>query len=222
MFRIRTVLLVGAVALGSPSAFAACTAGAPIFADEFTDTLGGWDADDHFTIADGAGTALIAKGRSNFFELNNAFLVRDAVVCATVVFPAADKVGKAASGDANVPASGIMFAAKDYKNFFALLVSSTGKFLFTRYTDGQWNNMTPWTVSPAVKTGYGVENQVEVVLKGGVATLLVNGQKVTASRIQMPDGQSKFGFYAQLDEPASPDAGVPFQIAHFVVNQPPS
>lgn len=217
---VRILMASAAILLGGQSAFAACGSGTPIFEDKFTDTLGGWDPDENFRIADGAVAMVIAKGIVSYSELNNAFLVRDADICVTATFPAAAVVGKTVDGKDNSVSIGIIFGALDYKNYYQMQISADGKYGLWRKADSRWIEIIKKADSAAIKTGFGARNQIEVEIKGGIATLFANGQKLGASRIQLPDGEARFGLYAELLDKGTADVPVKFQ--DFIVTKPAS
>jgi hypothetical protein len=142
-------------------------------------------------------TLTLAKGDRSFAELNSTFLLRDADICVATTFPDASKVAKLADGSPSGSQAGIVFAAKDYDNFYLFTVGTSGRFHLSRKAGTIWTYPIDWTASPAVKPG-----------PGNTATLIVNDQT-----------DKRFGFYAQVDNP-TPDGGTPFVFKNFVVNQP--
>jgi hypothetical protein len=213
MIMKRALLAIGALFLGAHCAFAACATKDVIFADEFNDALGGWTQGPGITIANGIATLSVRKGFGAKIILNNSFVLRDGHICVVATFPNLEQARK---GDA--PSLGIAFGATDYAHYYAFQVSAVGTYTLTRNNNEKSMQVIDWTNAPALKNGLGTQNQIEVTIDKGVATLFINGQKVNASRVQLPDGESQFGLLVGLN--ILPDMDVPFQFRNLVVSRP--
>ena len=62
--------------------------------------------------------------------------------------------------------SGLVFWAKDYNEYYAILINAEGWFAVQRYVAGRYLLPVAWRESDAIKKGEGAENQVKVVTKG--------------------------------------------------------
>ena len=90
--------------------------------------------------------------------------------------------------------SGLIFWAKDYNEYYALLINAEGWFAVQRYIAGRYLLPVAWRESDATKKGEGAENQVKVVTKGNQATIFINGKEVISLSGQPPQGGSLIGF----------------------------
>ena len=90
--------------------------------------------------------------------------------------------------------SGLVFWAKDYNEYYAVLINAEGWFAVQRYVAGRYLLPVAWRESDAIKKGEGAENQVKVVTKGNKATVFVNGKEVISVSGQPPQGGTLVGF----------------------------
>ena len=90
--------------------------------------------------------------------------------------------------------SGLVFWAKDYNEYYAILINAEGWFAVQRYVSGRYLLPVAWRESDAIKKGEGAENQVKVVTKGNQATVIVNGKEVISLSGQPPQGGALVGF----------------------------
>ena len=90
--------------------------------------------------------------------------------------------------------SGLVFWAKDYNEYYAVLVNAEGWFGVQRHIAGRFLLPVAWRQSDAIKKGEGAENQVKVVTKGNKATISINGKEVISLSGQPPEGGSLIGF----------------------------
>jgi hypothetical protein len=90
--------------------------------------------------------------------------------------------------------SGLVFWAKDYNEYYAILINAEGWFAVQRYVSGRYLLPVAWRESDAIKKGEGAENQVKVVTKGNKATVLVNGKEIISLSGQPPQGGTLVGF----------------------------
>lgn len=90
--------------------------------------------------------------------------------------------------------SGLVFWAKDYNEYYALLLNVDGWFAVQRYVAGRYLLPVAWRESGAIKQGEGAENQIKVVTKGNKATVFINGKEVISLSGQPPQGGTLIGF----------------------------
>lgn len=196
-------------------ALAACDTKDAIFSDEFRDTMGGWTQGARIGIAGGVATLVVRKSFRTEIVLNNGFLIRDGHICVVTAYPTLEQARKA-----NFLTIGIVFGVKDYSNYYAFEVTTLGVYALVQLNNNNRINVIDWTYTPALKPGFGAENQIEATIDKGVVTLFINGQKVNSSPIQLPEGDSQFGLLAGTE--ILPDMDAPFQFRNFVVSRPAS
>ena len=90
--------------------------------------------------------------------------------------------------------SGLVFWAKDYNEYYAVLINPEGWFAVQRYVAGRYLLPVAWRESDAIKQGEGAENQIKVVTKGNKATVFINGKEVISLSGQPPQGGTLIGF----------------------------
>ena len=90
--------------------------------------------------------------------------------------------------------SGLVFWARDYNEYYAVLLNAEGWFAVQRYVAGRYLLPVAWRESDAIKKGEGAENQVKVVTKGNQATVFINGKEVVSFSGQPPQGGTLIGF----------------------------
>ena len=90
--------------------------------------------------------------------------------------------------------SGLVFWAKDYNEYYAVLLNPEGWFAIQRYVAGRYLLPVAWRESGAIKKGEGAENQLKVVTKGNKATIFINGKEVISFSGQPPQGGTLIGF----------------------------
>jgi hypothetical protein len=90
--------------------------------------------------------------------------------------------------------SGLVFWAKDYNEYYAVLINVEGWFGIQRNIAGRYLLPVAWRESDAIKKGEGAENQVKVVTKGNKATVSINGKEVISFSGQPPQGGTLTGF----------------------------
>jgi hypothetical protein len=89
---------------------------------------------------------------------------------------------------------GLVFWAKDYGEYYALLINADGWFAVQRHVANRYLLPVAWRQSDAIKKGVGAVNQVQVVTKGPKATISINGKKVISFSGHPPQGGSLIGF----------------------------
>jgi hypothetical protein len=90
--------------------------------------------------------------------------------------------------------SGLVFWAKDYTAYYALLINAQGWVAVQRHVADRYLLPVAWRQSDAIKQGEGAENRLKVVVKGDQATIFINGKEVVAFTGQPPGGGSLIGF----------------------------
>ena len=90
--------------------------------------------------------------------------------------------------------SGLVFWAKDYSEYYAVLINAEGWFAVQRYVADRYLLPVSWRESDAIKKGEGAENQLKVVTTGDKATVFINGKEVISLSGQPPQGGTLTGF----------------------------
>lgn len=90
--------------------------------------------------------------------------------------------------------SGLVFWARDYNEYYAVLLNPEGWFAVQRYVAGRYLLPVAWRESKVIKQGEGAENQIKVVTKGNKAAVFINGNEVISLSGQPPQGGTLIGF----------------------------
>lgn len=112
--------------------------------------------------------------------------------------------------------SGLVFWAKDYDEYYAVLLNAQGWFAVQRHVSNRYLLPVAWRESDAIKKGEGAENQVKVVTKGNQATITINGKEVITLNGQPPQGGGLIGFKAA----SGPEGANTVAFANLQVTQP--
>lgn len=112
--------------------------------------------------------------------------------------------------------SGLVFWAKDYDEYYAVLLNAQGWFGVQRHVANRYLLPVAWRESDAIKKGDGAENQVKVVTKGNTATVFINGKEVISLKGQPPQGGSLIGFKAA----SGPEGTNTVAFANLQISQP--
>ena len=112
--------------------------------------------------------------------------------------------------------SGLVFWAKDYNEYYSVLVNAEGWFAVQRYVSGRYLLPVAWRESDAIKKGEGAENQVKVATKDNKATISINGKEVISLSGQPPQGGSLIGFKVA----SGPEGANSVAFSDFQVVQP--
>ena len=96
------------------------------------------------------------------------------------------------AGDANVP-GGLIFWAKDYRNFYCLCTNAIGSFKISHDVGNQWQTPVNWTENDAINKGAEQVNRLRVVTRGSEATAYINGKQVATIKGQPLQGGSRIG-----------------------------
>jgi hypothetical protein len=112
--------------------------------------------------------------------------------------------------------SGLVFWAKDYDEYYAVLLNAQGWFAVQRHVANRYLLPVAWRESDSIKKGEGAENQIKVVTKGNNATIFINGKEVITLNGQPPPGGSLIGFKAA----SGPEGVNTVGFANLQVTQP--
>jgi hypothetical protein len=112
--------------------------------------------------------------------------------------------------------SGLVFWAKDYDEYYALLINAQGWFAVQRHVANRYLLPVAWRQSDAIKKGEGAEDQVKVVCKGNQATIVINGKEVISFQGQPPQGGSLIG----LKVASGPEGANSVGFSNLQVTQP--
>ena len=100
----------------------------------------------------------------------------------------------------------VNFWGSDYNNLYMLWVGSDGAkgyFQVARMSNGKFLSPVAWTSDPVIKFNIGDVNAVEIQTAGRVATVLINGKKVTQLTGAPPDGGGLIGLGCGNDDKVS-------------------
>lgn len=181
--KVAAVVMAMAVVM---LAVTASLAGKVLFEDKFTSLDPSWGAPGPIMDAKDGKLVITPQKNTSQTILNQAN-----------VFPN-DMEGSFTMTFVKAPAptwgSGLVFWAKDYNEYYAVLVNAEGWFAVQRYVAGRYLLPVAWRQSDAVKKGEGAANQLKVVTSGNKATVSLNGKEVISLSGQPPEGGSLIGF----------------------------
>ncbi len=112
--------------------------------------------------------------------------------------------------------SGLVFWAKDYDEYYAVLINPQGWFAVQRHVANRYLLPVAWRENDVIKKGEGAENQVKVVCKGDQATIIINGKEVISFHGQPPQSGSLIG----LKVASGPEGANSVGFANLQVTQP--
>jgi len=186
---LRTLLIASVLQLGLGTVAMACEGqtGAVIFEDTFPDDSGGWELTVGSSEVIPPVLKLTPKGTST--TLNLTFNAVSADYCAEVKLPQ----GK----PDNYVGFGLDFWAKDYTSLMSFIVYTNKTAGLYKLTDGVWTAIYNGN-DVNVDTTPGATNTVRVIAKDGKITLMLNGTVLKAVRAQVPEGNLRFGAYAEI------------------------
>lgn len=185
----------------------ACNGKSTILEDSFADDTGGWESDPVMKFENGAMAVTPTATGTVFRELNAGFLAKELDFCVDTVWP--DKID-------NAPAFGLIFWAPDYRNHFLAQIDTKKQASLHRYTNEVWAMIWRGDVA-SIKNGPGEANNLRVVAKDNLITFYVNGEKVKATKAQMPKLESRFGVYLQRGKGVE---GQVFRFKNFKATMP--
>lgn len=188
---MNRLLLAAAICLATGSApVLGCEGKTIIFEDNFRDATGGWVAGSHYSIENGLLTIHIKPDVGGRFVLNGTFPLKDADICADVVFPTT-------GADLN-PALGIVFWMAD-DTAYSASINQKGELFVRKYFNKSWNTIVNQPVK-AIRTNPEAENRIRVVLKGNLITVYVNREKIRETKAPAPSTPSTFGITTLRDK----------------------
>ena len=112
--------------------------------------------------------------------------------------------------------SGLVFWARDYNEYYAVLLNPEGWFAVQRNVAGRYLLPVAWRASDAIKPGEGAENQLKVVTKANKATVFINGKEVISLSGQPPQGGTLIGFKVA----SGPEGSNSVAFSNFKLAQP--
>ncbi|HLH11487.1 MAG TPA: hypothetical protein VKV77_06360 [Methylovirgula sp.] len=171
----------------SAPAFAACT-GTPTYQDQFKSFDPSWGSPSAIlSVQNGAFYIKPNPGYSNYVLSQSNFYGDGSICVSTLITQASDP------DNATV---GVLFWGVDYNNLYALWVGSykgQGGFTVQRESSGRWLTPVAWRSDTVIKPGLGDANQVEVDMKGGTATVSINGKELVTFNGTPPNGGGLIG-----------------------------
>lgn len=178
------VVALAVVFLAASSSFAATV----LFEDKFATLDPGWGMaskvidvkNGKFVISPEIGQSQSVINQANFFP-------NDADVSVTVNYTTAGAPGYG---------SGLIFWAKDYGEYYALLATPEGWLVVQRVVAGRTLTPVTWRQSDVVKKGAGADNVLRVVTKGNQGTAYINDKEIATFSGQPPQGGSLVGMKA--------------------------
>ncbi|MBU0491139.1 MAG: DUF1080 domain-containing protein [Chloroflexi bacterium] len=145
-------------------------AGVP-FTDDFSQDTGAWDlttGDRGKTyIADGQLHAEVAQAQSIVWAW-----AKDHTWADMVVEVDTQQVAGPDSND-----YGIMFRYQDKQNFYRFVISGEGRYLVSKYVQGQWGVLVDWQASAAIAKG-AAANHLKVIAQGDTFEFYANDTKL--------------------------------------------
>ncbi len=178
-----------ALVMAMAMVFLAVTAGLAakvLFEDKFATLDPSWAAPSAIISAkDGKLTITPDKNMTNTYLNQASILPNDMEASYTLAFV---KAAEPTYG------SGLVFWAKDYNDYYAILTNPNGWFAVQRYTSGRYLLPVAWRADDSIKKGEGAENQIKLVTKGNQGTIFINGKEILSFTGQPPEGGSLIGF----------------------------
>jgi hypothetical protein len=162
----------------------ACKGSAVLFEDNFATLDPAWgQQSDRQSVKDGK---LIIQPEVNagWTAINQGNIFEDMDACVKVTITKAE--------DPNW-GGGFVFWAKDYNDYYYLLISGDGQLAVKRWTNNRTLSPVDWRETTAIKKGVGQTNELRVVAKGNQATVYVNDTEVVTFKGQPPQGGGFIG-----------------------------
>ncbi|MEJ0097507.1 MAG: hypothetical protein WDM84_05670 [Bauldia sp.] len=97
---------------------------------------------------------------------------------------------------------GLVFWMKDANNFYTFQITPDGSAAVYQMVDNKWQDVIKDRASASIHQGAVRFNELEVVTRGHLATLIINGDRFDDVAGEEPDGGQHVGFSVQ-----APDAG---------------
>jgi hypothetical protein len=167
------------------------------FIDDFSNPQSGWQTNSDLT-----GDATFDNGRLRIIVKQQSLTVWS---MANKVFKDATyEVDAQPIGGPQDNGFGVLFRAKDRKNFYHFEISSDGYWRAGVMKDSKWENWADWLPNPAIKTG-GEVNRIKVVMKGEAFNIFVNNQLVVSRENEKLFDAGDIGVFALtvIDQPGT-------------------
>lgn len=160
-----------------------------IFADDFSTLDAAWGSEEPLSVDDQK-LILKPKVEAAYTRLYAGRFFDDGEVRVNLV---------QADGEGISPA-GLVFWAKDLKNFHVVWIYSSGRARISAKVNGVFTKLVERTDWDAIKQGLGAVNQLKVVLAGRKATAYVNDQKLGEVELTDSPGPLQLGVSAESGE----------------------
>ena len=207
----RTLLVATVLQLGLVATAMACEGqvGKVIFEDTFEDDSGGWDlTPPQTTIVPPAFLFLPDTKVDHLSAQNLTFHTSDGDYCMDVVLP------RPLTPDVTM-SIGLEFWAVDYSQYMMLQFGNSGTLTLQSFANKQWTQIFTLPAVPAFKAEPEAVNELRVTALAGKLTIYLNGTKQKTIRVQMPEGNLRFGIYGQFDTKV--DASPAIRVTHYKV-----
>ncbi len=192
--RARAILGAVAVLFATSGAAPACLGKSdPALDDNFAHPDPGWPNADNVSPTP-QGLVVKPPVNGSTWAVNSNYAMDGSDLCVTVALPAT--LPTPADED-TVGDVGVLFWRRDNDNYYMAAISPDGVAVVSRYLSGQWLTIVNPTHSPAIKTGAGAVNEIEITTRGNAGSLYLNGTKVTDFRGQSPPSGGAPGIYAE-------------------------
>ena len=165
----------------------------PALDDNFSKPDPGWPKSDNVAITP-QGMVVKPPVKGSTWVVNPNYTMAGADLCVTVALPAT--LPSPATED-TVGDVGVVFWMRDSDNYYLAAISPDGTAEISRSVSGQWTTIVDPIKSPAIKTGAGAVNEIEVATKGNAGVFYVNGAKITDFHGQAPPDGGPPGVYAE-------------------------
>lgn len=185
-----TVTLCGAA--GTASACQRQTT--PVFEDNFKNADPGWGHPDNVAAFTEHGLVLTPPVSGSGWRWNANLTMAQGDWCVSITNPTnlPDPADEQTTGSV-----GVWFWGKDLQNFYTATITLDGKAAVDRLNRGIWQTVVAPAASPAIKTGPGAINELEIVTSGNAAAFYVNGSLITNITGRPPAGGGSPGVYAE-------------------------
>src|SRR5262249_12659924 len=148
---VSAAALSGLVLAAGPAA-ADCNSDTALFEDDFAFMDGSWgQPDDHLYVEDGVFVAKGGYGVVNFQTTSDA-----ANICVDATI--------AQAGDLDNTGAWVIFWWQDWDNYYSVGYWGNGAFQADRKVKGKWVSISYVESSPAIKSGVGKTNHIELKL----------------------------------------------------------
>ena len=190
-----------AICIGIAFCFAAASGAAlacqgksdPALDDNFTKPDPGWPSSANVSITP-QGLTVKPPVNGSTWVVNSSYTMDGADLCVTVAMPASlpNPANEDTVGDV-----GVVFWKRENDNYYLGAISPDGYASVSRAVNGQWTTIIQPVASPAIKTGAGAVNEIEVATKGNAGMFFVNGTKIADFRGQAPPDGGPPGVYGE-------------------------